>query len=202
MLIKMLSFSLCLQLVLLLSGCAINSTQPTKNLNMYYINMISASASNRSFNGAFCADDNFFELERDESSPPIRVAILKNYEKSKTDYYENITGGIILSDSNSPKNTFGKSLFDYRIYQEQCGIGKIYPYIYTFNFSLQTQSHYENKNIEEQNKIINQLLKNKYVDIISVKPPYMSVAKPILVSEHPVRLYFTDQQLKDLFSNE
>ena len=202
MLIKAPSFFLCLQLVLLLSGCAINSTQPTKKLNMYHMDITSASDSNRSFNGVFCADNSFFGLEKDASSPPIRIAILKNYEKSKTDYYENISGGIILYDTNSQKNISGKILLDYPVYQKQCGIGKMYPYIYTFRFSLQIQSHYEDKNLEEQKKIITQLRKNKYLDIVSVKPPYMSVTKPILVSEHPVRLYFTNEQIRELFSDK
>lgn len=200
MLIKLAKIILCLQFSLLF-GCAFNPIKPTEDLNMHYVN-VNAYEFNKSFNGIFCADDAFFRLYEDESSPPIRIAILKDYKKSKLSYYENIVGGIILYDPNSQINIFDKKFFsDYPLYEKQCGIGKEYPYIYSFKFSLQIQDDSDDKYFKEQKEIINQLKTKKYLDVVLIRSPFMSISRPILISENPIRLNFTNEQIHQILNN-
>ena len=43
-----------------------------------------------------------------------------------------------------------------------------------------------------------QINNRKFLEVVAVRPPYMSFISPLLVSKSPERIYFNDEQIEQI----
>lgn len=187
--------------LLLITSCNNTIARPvelTEKLNISNINLLTIYPFSKSLSGAFCTKNEFQELASDRSNPPIGLYILKSNYNSPTQYFNNIRGYIrIYNQTTTP--TFEKSkINNFPSYIDKCGPHKDYPYIYSYTISLEPLDKPTTEYKKDYNLIIEQINNRKFLEVVAVRPPYMSFISPLLVSKSPERIYFSDEQIEQI----
>ena len=187
-------------LFMTLNSCA--SFTPTKKvakLNLTNIKITSIYSSAKTVKGAFCTKHKLTTITDNSSLPPVGLYILKDPSKSSTEYFETISGSVLLYETkNKSKILNEKEMQDFINSKSECGINNAYPYIYSFDLPLNISDSTKNEFFKEREAILEQIKQNHYVSIVAVQPPYMSVVKPTLISSQPAKLFFSNEQLVKL----
>lgn len=171
----------------IITSCSIkfNQFKPMRQLNMKQIKI--NNVDDFSISGTFCASNEYYDIKEDQSTTPIFIGIIKEYSNKKYDYYENVSGFSRLINDQTPKD-------NYSINNNQFYCSKNEVYFFAYEFTLELNNITNKHSISEIKNIKNQIIEKGYLDIISVKVPFMSITSPIMVSENYSRVYFTDQQ--------
>lgn len=171
--------SLFLITISLLSGC-INLKQ-TKDLNMYHVKMLKISDFDGEIVGLLCTNKSYHEL-LDKNPTPITIQIIDKNNK----YYDDYFGSFGPLDEIS-KNLYNISNADVEnLMGNHCGLGRKYPLVHLFRINL-SQSKY-------RNEIIQNIKNTNSLQFVAYKAPFISF-KPVLISENPSTIVFSDEQL-------
>lgn len=181
------------------SSCAspklINSIKPLPSLNMYHMNIINTYTADKSIHGMFCATADFTKIDNKKNQPPIILYIVDNTKKMT--YFGTIMGGTgLIDDYQTAFQIDKKSITKFPIYQQQCGKNKPFSEIYQFQFSFNALQGDKSTFFSQRQQVYAQLKQNGYLDIMAVRVPFMTLFKPIFISQQPTRLYFTPEQIK------
>lgn len=181
-------------------GCA--SYRTTPDLNIYHPNVYNVIGEKvHQIEGVFCAPKILYnELSSDGSQKPqLSVVINRGYSRY-------ITGNVNSYDKNmvnSYSPLTSKDLRQFPVYEQECGANKKYPHIYWFTLDLQEkfmEGKSKNARMAEYYDIVNQIKKNKYIDVRAIVVPMVSTS--ITGSTQDARMYFTDEQVRELFSDK
>lgn len=182
-----------------MTGCT--SYKATSDLNIYHPKVVQVLKNSSNTIGVFCVDQNFYNNFNVDHSPVPQLSVVL-----KEGYSRYITGYIDRYDQYK-KTIYGSlkfDIFDNKIlYQQECGLNKKYPYIYWFTLELR-KDYPEGKSKEarmkEYNQIVNQIKQNQYIDVRAIVVPMASMS--IMGSVQDARMYFTDEQVRELFSDK
>lgn len=183
-----------------LSGCSKYKT--TSDLNLYHPQVMSVytgSAESKSYNisGIFCSDTGFRKRANTEPFPQLTVVLPKGYSTFIRGYISEYSA----AEPNPYFQVTPQLLQQNPNYQQQCGVDKKYPYTYIFALNIEQDypdSKWKKVRMREYDQIIEQIRRDKFIDIGAVVVPMVSIK--IEVSSKPVRLHFTDEQIEKLFS--
>lgn len=173
----------------------INPIKPIESLNLHHMAITHTFDSDKSIHGLFCATADFTKINTEKNQPPILLYIVKN--RQKADYYGTMMGSILLVEEDNPN--FAKAILDitkFPSYQQQCGKNTSYPERYVFQFSFNNVQGDKSSFYRQRQQILEQVHRQGYLDIMAVRVPFMSLFKPILISQQPTRLYFTPEQIR------
>ena len=178
------------------------SYKATPDLNIYHPNAYNVLGGKvDQIKGVFCAPKILYnELSSDGSQKPQLSLVINN------GYSRYITGNINSYDEDMV-NTYSpltpQDLSQFPVYEQECGVNKKYPYIYWFTLELK-KDYPEGKGkkvrMKEYYDIVNQIQQKKYLYVRAIVVPMVSTS--IEGSAQDARMYFTDEQVKELFSNE
>ena len=195
-----LKFLIIMSLYMTLNACtSIPPLKQTDKLNLSNIAVTSIYSNVKLVKGAFCTKNKLTTIVDNGSLPPVSLHILKESNKSSTEHYEAIHGGILLYEAKNESLIVNKQeMQSFAKDKSNCGANNEYPYIYSFDLSFNTPDSTTNEFFKEREAILNQIKQKHYVDIVAVQPPYMRIDKPILISSQPARLFFSNEQLTKL----
>lgn len=192
--LKQLSIITALPLLasVIMTGC--NSYKPVPELNIYHPKVVQVLRNDSNSIGVFCADKSF---DVDHSpAPQLSVVLEEGYSRYITGYID--------SYDLYEKTIYGSLKFDIfddkPVYEQDCGANKKYPYIYWFTLDLQEkfmEGKSKNARMKEYYDIVNQIKQNKYLDVRAIIVPMVSTS--IQGSAQDARMYFTDEQVRELF---
>lgn len=181
--------------VTVMMGCT--SYKETTDLNIYHSKVVQVLRNDSNSIGVFCANKNF---NVDHSPAPQLSIVLKE------GYSHYVTGYIDKYDQYE-KTIYGSLKFDIfddkPVYEQECGYGKKYPYIYWFTLELKIdypEGKGKEVRMKEYYEIVNQIKQNKYIDVRAIVVPMASTS--ITGSAQDARMYFTDEQIRELFSDK
>ncbi|MFB2539697.1 hypothetical protein [Acinetobacter sp. c3-l95] len=144
--------------------------------------------------GAACVNQDFQNIANQPAQPPIVLQILQSNHQSNKQYFDNLTGFGRVYDLSDQSQFNAKELAQYAK-QQNCGQGNTHVY----SFSIQLNSaEFNQKSRDDAAQILEQINQQKYIDVVAVRQPFMSLFKPTLISKQPVRIYFDDAQSKQI----
>ena len=119
-------------------------------------------------------------------------------------YSRYITGTLVsFNEERVSKSLPLEGLERNSLYQQECGLNKKYPIVHGFVINI-SESYPDRKGkddrMAEYYDIVNQIKQNKYLDVRAIVVPMVNTS--IEGSAQDARMYFTDEQVRELFSNK
>lgn len=178
-------------------GCTTHKTNSV--LNVYHPVIYETYGNNlNKIKGVLCTKQEFVDNFGPDLSlePKLSVVLEEGYSRY-------ITGNIYYNNKQTAQILNKQVRSSSSSYQEECGINRRYPVLHEFDLDI-VKGCPDRKGKEirmrEYNEIVNQIKQNKYLDVRAIVVPMFS--ETITGSAQDARMYFTDEQVAELFSDK
>lgn len=178
-------------------GCTIY--KPNPDLNVYHP-MIYETYGDKlnKIKGVLCTKQEFVDNFGPDLSlkPKLSIVLEKGYSRY-------ITGNIYYNNKQTAQILNKQVRLSNSLYQKECGINRRYPVLHEFDLDI-VKDYPDRKGKEIRMKeyydIVNQIKQNKYLDVRAIVVPMVNTS--IEGSAQDARMYFTDEQVRELFRNK